>query len=125
MNLFDSIFFSFFNHSKKRFKKHFNGISVFYITLLQSSVLLLLGIFFSEFFTQMKVNTMSSTKAWALFIITALIIYFKNWMQSSGKKRIILKAKMTKNKSQDYNFWVLCLLPLGCIFLSILLLKVL
>lgn len=73
----------------------------------------------------MKVNTMSSTKAWTLFIITTLILYFKNWMQSSGKKRLVLKAKMNKNKSQDYNFWVLCLLPIACIFLSVLLLKVL
>lgn len=125
MTLFDSIFFSFFNHSKKRFKKHFNSVSVIYITLLESSALLLLGVFFSEFLTQMKVNTMSSTKAWTLFVITTLFIYFKNWMQSSGKKRLILKAKMNKNKYQDYNFWVLCLLPIACIFLSVLLLKVL
>jgi len=84
---------------------------------------LLLGAFFSAFLNQMKVNTMSSTKAWILFSIACVIIYFKNWVQFTGKKRSVLNAKMTKSKSHQYAIWILILLPIGCIALAILLLK--
>ena len=123
MSIFDSLFFSVFRSSKTQFKKHSNTIGVIYITILQSSIVLLLGAFFAAFFSQMKVNMMSSTKAWVLFALTCVIIYFKNWIQYTGKKRNILNAKRTKSKSQHYALWVVLLLPIGCILLSILLLK--
>jgi len=121
MTIFDQFALSIFNHYKPRFKRKANIIAVFYMSLLQSSLLLLLGIFFSEFFNQMKVETMSTSKAWTLFIITSVIIYFKNWMMYSGKRRLVVNAK-SKKKHSSYNIWVLWLLPIGCIALSILLL---
>ncbi len=123
MTIFDQLAISIFNHYKPRLKRKANTITVFYITLLQGSILLLLGVFFSEFFNQMKVNTMSSSNAWTLFVIAVVIIYFKNWMVYSGKRRLVLNAKSNKKKHTSYNVWVLWLLPFGCIALSILLLN--
>ena len=122
MTIFDQFALSIFNHYKPRLKQKANTIAVFYMSLLQSSVLLVLGVFFAAFFRQMKVETMSSSKAWTLFVITVIIIYFKNWMSFSGKKRLVLNAKQTKRKSQQHNIWVLWLLPSACIALSVLLL---
>lgn len=125
MSVFDALYFSVFNHAKKRFKKRVNTISLLYVTILQCALILLLGVFFSEFLNQMKVNTMSATKAWTLFIIVCTVIYFKNWMQYSGKKRNILRAQKNSIKSKDFSVFTLLLLPIGIIVLSILLLKVL
>ena len=122
MTIFDQFALSVFNYYKPRFKQKANAIAVFYMSLLQSSILLLLGVFFAAFFRQMKVDTMSSSKAWTLFVLVSVFIYFKNWMSFSGKKRLVLNAKQTKRKSQQHNIWVLWILPPACIALSILLL---
>lgn len=123
MSFFNQLFFNIFNHLKKgRYKKSANDIAMFYITLVQGSFLLVLGIFFAEFLNQMNVITIASTKAWSLFGIVLFILYFKNWMQYSGKKRKVLNAQQRKNTS--YSVWVLCLIPITCIFISILLMKI-
>ncbi len=119
MTTFDSLFFSFFNQIKKRYKQHSNTISVAYISLVQCSLVLLLGIFFSEFLAQMKVNTMSSSKAWTLFILVSIALYFRNWMYYSGKKRKILNTK-TKTSSTQYSIISLILLPIVTIAIAIL-----
>lgn len=123
MSIFDQFVLSVFKFYKPRFKRKANAIAVFYITVLQASILLLLGVFFAAFFAQMHVDTMSSSKAWTLFGLAVAFIYFKNWMGYSGKKRNILNAKNTKRKSQHYSIWILWLLPLGCITLAVLLNK--
>jgi hypothetical protein len=125
MTTFDIFFFSIFNHYKARFKKQANTIAVFYISTLQIALIFLLGCFFAVFLNQMHVNTMSSSKAWTLFIITSVIIYFKNWIKYSGRKRKVLNAKTNKNKSQMYSIWILWLLPIACIGLSMIILKAL
>jgi len=121
MSLSDHFFFSMHDHYKKRYKKQASRIALIYIDLLQLSVLLLLGTFFSIFFDQMNVRFMSSEKAWILFIIAAIIICFKNWIQYSGKKRKVMNAKMTNSRSQSYSVWLLWALPIACIGLSIIL----
>ncbi len=122
MTIFDQFALSIFNHYKPRFKRKANTIAVFYLSLLQCSMLLLLGVFFSEFFNQMKVNTMSASNAWTLFIIASVLIYFKNWMSFTGKKRLSLNAKSNRKKSNTYNVWVLWLIPFGCIAIALMLL---
>lgn len=122
MTLFDQFVLSLYNYYKHRFKRKASAIAVFYISFLQSSLILLLGVFFAAFFNQMKVETTSSSKAWTLFVIVAIFIYFKNWMQFNGKIRAILNAKRAKSKSKEYNIWVLWFFPIGCIILSIVLL---
>ena len=123
MTVFDIMVFSMFNHYKIRFKRKANTISILYISLLQMAILLFLGVFFSIFFNQMNVDTMSSSKAWTLFVLASLIIYFKNWIQYSGKKRRVLNAKNTRTISNGYNVYILWLLPLGIVAISILLLR--
>jgi ABC-type dipeptide/oligopeptide/nickel transport system permease component len=111
MNTFDAFFFHFFQYYKFKKSKKANSIATFYLTLLQSSLILLLGVFFAGFFKQMHVQTMSSPKAWTLFVLVVIFLYFKNWIQYSGKKRKVLNAKVLKNKKLNYNIWLLWLLP--------------
>ena len=125
MTVFDQFYFNVFNHYKARYKRRANTLAVFYISFLQLSIILVLGVFFAAFFNQMNVDTISSQKAWTLFIITSFIVYFKNWIQYSGRKRSVMNAKLNRNKSRQYNIWLLWLLPLCCIALSVILLQVL
>jgi hypothetical protein len=121
MSISDQFFFNVFNYYKKANKKLASRIAVIYIDLLHISFLLLLGIFFSVFFNQMNVRFMSSEKAWILFVIAAIIICFKNWIQFSGKKRKVMNAKISNSKSKHFSIWLLWSLPVMCFALSIIL----
>ena len=121
MSTFDSLFFHFFQYYKSKKSKKANGIATFYLTLLQSSLLLLLGVFFAGFFRQMHVVTMSAPKAWTLFVLVVIFLYFKNWMQYSGRKRKVLNAKVLKNRKLNYNIWLLWLLPVVILGLTYIL----
>lgn len=118
MSIFDSLFFNVFKHYKRVNRKKANHYATVYISILQCSILLLLGIFFAGFFGQMHMNTMSQDKAWILFFMASVFIFFKNWMQYAGRKRKVLNAKMLKKKSQNYSIFMLWLLPVACILLS-------
>ncbi|OEK09342.1 hypothetical protein A8C32_11510 [Flavivirga aquatica] len=118
MTIFDILFFHFFHHYKAEKNKKANSIATFYITFLQSSLLLLLGVFFAVFFRNMHMNTMSAGKAWTLFILIVIFIYFKNWMQYGGRKRKVLNAKMIKKRKLTYNIRLLWLLPIAIIGLT-------
>ncbi|RXJ52529.1 hypothetical protein [Gelidibacter gilvus] len=123
MTLFDQLFFNSFNHYKNgTYKKKANTIAILYITIVQASILLVLGVFFAEFFHQMHVATMTATKAWVLFVLASLILYFKNWIQYSGKKRKIMNANQKKKSS--YGIFTLWLIPAVAIFLAVIFMKV-
>lgn len=123
MTVFDQLFFNSFDHYKKgTYKKNANTIAVYYITLVQMSLLLVLGVFFAEFFSKMHVVTMSSAKAWTLFVVVSFFIYFKNWMRYGGKKRRVLNA--LPKKKTDYNIWTLWLIPVVAVFLAFAFLRV-
>jgi len=123
MSLSDQFFFNIFNYYKGAYKKYASRIALIYIDLLQVSFLLVLGIFFSVFFRQMNMHVMSSKKAWILFVIAAIIICFKNWIQYSGKKRKVMNAKISSRKSKHYAIWILWILPIICLALSFILLQ--
>jgi len=123
MSLSDQFFFNVFSYYKKRYKKNATKIALVYINMLHVLVLLVLGVFFSVFFRQMNTHVMSSEKAWILFVIAAIIICFKNWIQYSGKKRKVMNAKISSRKSKHYSIWLLWALPLMCLALSIILSK--
>lgn len=118
MSIFDSLFFSVFKHYKDAKSKKANQIATIYISILQCALLLVLGIFFAGFFNQMNMDTMSQDKAWTLFIMVSVFIFFKNWMQYAGRKRKVLNAKMLKTKSQNYSIFLLWLLPVACVLLA-------
>ncbi len=123
MTIFDQLFFNSFNYYKDGpYKKKATTISIYYITLVQASLLLVLGVFFAEFFHQMHVATMTATKAWILFIIVSLVLYFKNWIQYSGKKRKIMNAN--QKKKTNYGIITLWLIPVVSVFLAIIFLRV-
>jgi hypothetical protein len=109
-----------FKYYKNAKNKKANQIATIYISILQCSILLLLGIFFAGFFSQMDVNTLSQDKAWILFVMASVFIFFKNWMQYAGRKRQVLNAKMISRKSQNYSIFMLWLLPIASIILSII-----
>ena len=83
----------FLNYYKKRLGKRSLTIALFYINVLELSILMSLGTFFMAFATQMKINSISSNKFWILFSLASLFIMFKNWMRYNGNKRNILNAK--------------------------------
>lgn len=123
MTIFDNLFINVFQHYKDKKNKKAIKIATAYVSFLQCSLLLLLGVFFAGFFQQMHVNTMASSKAWTLFVLLVVAVFFKNWMQYSGKKRNLLNAKMLKRKKQTYNIWMLWLLPIAILCLTYILLQ--
>ncbi|MDO7136932.1 hypothetical protein [Algibacter lectus] len=123
MGTFDILFYHFFNHFKLKKNKKANSIATFYVSFLQCSLLLLLGVFFAKFFRKMHMDTMSSGKAWTIFILVVIFIYFKNWMYYGGRKRKVLNAKMIKNKKLTYNIWFLGFLPIIILALTMVLLQ--
>lgn len=118
MSVFDSLFFNVFKHYKDAKSKKANQIATVYISILQCSLLLVLGIFFAGFFNQMNMDTMSQEKAWMLFVMFSIFIFFKNWMQYAGRKRKVLNAKMLKKKSANYSIFLLWLLPVAFMVLA-------
>lgn len=125
MTIFDQLFFSVFNYYKQAKNKNANRLATWYITIFQCGLLLLLGIFFSEFFRNMKVVTLSESSAWLLYGVSALFIYFKNWIQYSGRKRKVLNAKQSSSKSYKRNIYVLWLLPISSVLLAVFFLQIL
>jgi hypothetical protein len=124
MTTFDLLFFNVFQHYKPTKKQKANTIALFYISTLQCSLILLSGIILTLFLNEMNTVTMSSNKAWALFVMVSIFVSFKNWIQYTGKKRRILNAnRHSKHQPQHYNIWVLWSLLIGSIILSIILLQ--
>lgn len=124
MTIFDQLFFSVFNYYKKKKSKAANRIASWYITILEAALLLLLGIFFAEFFKNMRMETLSNSGAWTLFGIGVVVLYFKNWIKYSGRKRRVLNAKYSGSKSFNRNIVSLWLFPVCAIILAVILLQV-
>jgi hypothetical protein len=125
MNYFNRLYLTTFNRFKARFRQKANTIALFYVSIVEIAITLLLGIFFIKFLDQMKVIIMNGTNGWLLFIILALFIHFKNWLSYSGRKRRILNAKLSIKKDLEYSLFVLISLPLGLLGLSLIMLEVL
>lgn len=121
MNSFDILFYNVFTFFKPKYKQKSINIAVVYIAVLQTALVLLLGTFFAKFFNQMNMTTMSSDKAWAVFVLISIFLLFKNWMQYTGKRRMMINAKMTKKVHTSYSIWLLMFLPI-CIFVLTLIL---
>lgn len=118
MSVFDSLFFNVFKHYKGAKSKKANQIATIYISILQCSILLVLGVFFAGFFNQMHMDTMSQEKGWTLYVLVSGFLFFKNWIQYTGRKRSVLNARMLKRKSQTYSIYLLWLLPVASIALA-------
>ena len=120
MTTFDILFYNIFSYYKSKYKQKANRIAVFYVTLLQSTLLLLLGVFFAEFFNQMNMETMSSSNAWTLYVLIVVFIQFKNWLQYTGKRRMMINAKMLRKKADTHNIYLLWSIPFVLIALTLI-----
>ena len=125
MNYFNQLYRTVFNRFKGRFKQKANTIALYYVSVEEIALILLLGVFFIKFLDQMKVVVMSGSNAWLLFVMTAVFIHFKNWVSYSGRKRRVLNAKLSNKKGLEYSLFILIVLPIGIIGLSLLMLKAL
>jgi|TARA_B110000090_G_C12950804_1_gene281043 hypothetical protein len=125
MNYFNQLYRTVFNRFKGRFKQKANTIALYYVSVVEIALILLLGVFFIKFLDQMKVVVMSGSNAWLLFVMTAVFIHFKNWVSYSGRKRRVLNAKLSNKKGLEYSLFILIVLPIGIIGLSLLMLKAL
>ena len=121
--MFNALFYNVFKHYKDAKNKNANTIATTYVSVLECALLFLLGVFFAGFFSQMNMDTMSQDKAWILFIMASVFIFFKNWIQYAGRKRKVLNAKMLKKKSSNYNIYMLWILPIACIGLALIILQ--
>jgi len=121
MNTFDILFYNIFTYFKPKFKQKSNTIAMTYVSVLQCTLLLLLGIFFARFFNQMNMSTMSAEKAWVLFVLASGFVFFKNWIQYTGKKRMMIHTKMNKRSNWKYNIWLLLSLPFIVLALTFIL----
>ena len=125
MNYFNQLYITVFSRFKGRFKQKANTIALYYISVVEIALLLLIGVFFNKFLDQMKVFFMTGADAWLLFIMTAVFIHFKNWVNYSGRKRRVLNAKLSSKKGLEYSSFLLIVLPIGIVGLSLLMLKAL
>ena len=123
MNFFDQLYLTIFNRFKGRYKQKANTIALYYTSGLQIALLFLGGVFFIKFLEQMKVVVMSSSNTGLLFVMTAVVLHFKNWVSYSGRKRRVLNAKLSKKKDLSYSMLILVALPVAIIALSILFYK--
>lgn len=123
MNYFNQLYRTVFIRFKGRFKQKANTIALYYVSVVEIALVLLLGVFFIKFLDQMKVVVMSGSNAWLLFVMTAVFIHFKNWVSYSGRKRRVLNAKLSNKKGLEYSLFILIVLPIGIIGLSLLMLK--
>lgn len=123
MNFFDQLYLTIFNRFKGRYKQKANTIALYYTSGLQIALLFLGGVFFIKFLEQMKVVVMSSSNTGLLFVMTAVVLHFKNWVSYSGRKRRVLNAKLSKKKDLGYSMLILVALPVAIFALSVLFYK--
>ncbi|QCE41443.1 hypothetical protein [Psychroserpens sp. NJDZ02] len=122
-NTFDQFFFTVFTAFKTKFKQKANTIALVYISILQIALCFLLGVFIATFLTKMNASTISSEKAWTLFVLSAMAIHFKNWLNYNGKARKVLNAKFNKSKTKKHSLIMLFSLPFVCLILGLILLQ--
>ncbi|MDX1470208.1 MAG: hypothetical protein R3213_01825 [Flavobacteriaceae bacterium] len=119
--MFDHLFFSAFEALKPRYKKSANNLAILYISILQILIFVIIGVFFKAFVENLNVVRLSADKIWAFLILGTVIIFFKNWIQYSGKKRKVLNSKITRTQEKKFSILGLLLFPLGCLLLLIIL----
>ncbi|MDO1501994.1 hypothetical protein Q2T40_17810 [Winogradskyella maritima] len=116
----DHYYISFFNRFKKRYKRSAILFTQIYITLLELSMFTLLLTFFTAFSNQMRLDVISKSSVWVIILVVAGLIWFKNWMKFTGKKRNVLNAK---SKLKPIPFWQLIVVPLVSFGLGLLFLQ--
>ena len=123
MGTFSTLFLQVYNYYRYRKVKHATRFALIYITIVQALLFLFAGVVLSKFLSSMHMTLMTSTTAWVLFAIWVVILYFSNWMQYTGRKQKIFRAKMSQKAYEDRPITILWLIPLLGLFLIIILLN--
>ena len=123
MTIFDNLFLSVQKHYKPTYKQKANSYALWYVSLLQSGLLLLSGILIAVFLKGMHTSGMNSENAWLLYVLVVLFLCLKNWLQYSGKKSKIMRANTKKFNPINYSMRTLWLVLIGIFSLCILLLQ--
>lgn len=116
--MFDSLYLNVFNLYKPSLKQKANALAILYISLVQIGIYLLLMEFLMAFTKQMNLSGLSYGKFIFLIIAGCFVIYFRNWMVYTAKKRNVLKSKL-KNQS-GHSTIVLWLIPVVLLSFSVL-----
>lgn len=122
MTLFDQLYLQMFKRLQSSFKSKAQRFALVYVSVCHIAVILLIGVFFHKFLTQMNVVFLSATKAWIIFGMLSFFISFKNWINYSGRKHQIIKAKSLKKKTTHYSLFTLIGFPTGVLALALVLL---
>lgn len=116
--MFDYLYLNIFNYYQPRIKQKAGNLAIIYISLVQIAIFVLLVKFFLVFGKQMNLVGLSTSKIIFILIFGSLVIYFKNWMHYTGRKRNVLKSKLKRRP--EHSIIVLWLIPMALIFLNIL-----
>jgi len=119
--MLDNYYISILNTYKNNLGKNALTLALYYVSVLESIIGLAIMAFFRAFASQLKIGTISNSKFWIVFAGITVVILFKNWMRYNGKKRHVLKAKLSAKKIPIY---VLLILPVGILAIAIVLLQV-
>ena len=116
--MFDQLYLNVFNYYQPRLKQKAGKLAIIYLSVVQIVTFTLLVKFFIVFGKQMNLAGLSTSKIVFILIFGSLVIYFKNWMTYTGRKRTVLKSKLKKRS--EHSIIVLWLIPLALIFLNVL-----
>ena len=123
MGTFNTLFLQVYNYYRYRKVKHATRLALIYVTLVQSLLFLFAGVVLSKFLSSMHMSLMTAKTAWILFAVLVVFLYFSNWMQYTGRKQKIMRAKMSQKAYEDRPITILWLIPFLGLFLVIILLN--
>ena len=116
--MFNNLYINVFNYYQPKLRQKAGNLAVFYISFIQIMLFILLMEFFVAFSKQMNLSGLSTSKIIFLLVSGSIVIYFKNWMTYTGRKRNMLRSKFKKHSERS--IIVLWLIPLALIFLNVL-----
>ena len=122
MTIFNKLYLYIFSVYKDKHKQKANTLALYYTSILQISLVFLLGSFLAAFLNQMHASVVSQSQAITVLIIAAICIHFSNWMLYSGKSRKELNAKYAKTTKITYSVKILLFLPVIAVLFAFILL---
>ncbi|MFD0861982.1 hypothetical protein ACFQ1M_07170 [Sungkyunkwania multivorans] len=127
MNFFDQLFYKVLRYYQERARKgHFKKAiskAVLYISFLQISTLLLVGLILVKLIGRSYAFSMTETNGWTLFILSSIGIYFYNTLHYNGRKRMKIKSEMIGGHKKTTQIWIYWVVPFAMQALIIIFLQ--
>ena len=118
--MLDQYYFKVLNHYKSRFKSKAQNVALFYISLLQLSIITAIFTFTVLFLDQMNQIIASKSDLWNLLGVFSIVLTFRNWFYYTGKKGILIRSKIKNTKLKESSVWTLWLMPIILLILAVL-----